>query len=124
MTHALPYGEGMATSTASSAPVVGGRYMVSESALRAFPFGPVDGLDTRHGRAAQVRLVFVTDRWPEDALAEAVDRWRRLGCAEVCGMLDFGRYDDRGTWRCRPVLECPSSAGARPGSPDLRPGRG
>ena len=85
----------MATSTASSAPVVGGRYMVSESALRAFPFGPVDGLDTRHGRAAQVRLVFVTDRWPEDALAEAVDRWRRLGCAEVCGILDFGRYEDR-----------------------------
>ena len=67
--------------------------MVSESALRAFPFGPVDGLDTRHGRAAQVRLVFVTDRWPEDALAEAVDRWRRLGCAEVCGILDFGRYE-------------------------------
>jgi hypothetical protein len=69
--------------------------MVSESALRAAPFGPVDGLDTRHGRAAQVRLVFVTDRWPEEELADAVDRWRRLGCAEVCGILDFGRHEDR-----------------------------
>jgi len=54
----------------------------------------VEALDTRSGRAAQVRLVFLDPSWGEDELAELVARWCGLGCAEVCGVLDFGPHED------------------------------
>jgi len=75
--------------------VIGGRYLASAAVVRAQPFGPVEALDTQSGRAAQVRIVFVPGTWQEEELAEAVSRWCGLGCAEVCGVLDFGRHDDR-----------------------------
>lgn len=80
---------------ASSDHVIADRYLTSPSALALHPFGPVDALDTRSGRGAQVRIVLVDGGWQEAALAEAVARWCGIGCSEVCGVLDFGRHDDR-----------------------------
>jgi len=80
---------------ASSDHVIADRYLTSPSALSAKPFGPVDALDTRSGRGAQVRIVLVDGGWEEAALADAVARWCGIGCSEVCGVLDFGRHGDR-----------------------------
>jgi len=80
---------------ASSDHVVADRYLTSPSALTARPFGPVDALDTRSGRGAQVRIVLVDGGWDEADLADAVARWCGIGCSEVCGVLDFGRHGDR-----------------------------
>lgn len=79
---------------ASSDHVIADRYLTSPSALAANPFGPVDALDTRSGRGAQVRIVLVDGGWEEAALADAVARWCGIGCSEVCGVLDFGRHGD------------------------------
>jgi hypothetical protein len=65
----------------------------------------VDALDTHSGRGAQVRIVFVAGDCDEADLADAVARWCGIGCSEVCGVLDFGRHDDR--W----FLVLPPSAG-------------
>jgi hypothetical protein len=75
--------------------VIAERYLTSPAALAALPFGPVDALDTGSGRGAQVRIVFVAHDWDEGALAAAVARWCAIGCAEVCGVLDFGRHEGR-----------------------------
>jgi hypothetical protein len=75
--------------------VVADRYLTSPAALAARPFGPVDALDTHSGRGAQVRIVFVAGGWDEADLSDAVARWCGIGCSEVCGVLDFGRHDDR-----------------------------
>ena len=83
------------TSPSTTACVIGDRYLASAAVVRAHPLGPVEALDTQSGRAAQVRIVFVPGSWQEEELAEAVSRWCGLGCAEVCGVLDFGRHDDR-----------------------------
>ncbi len=80
---------------ASRPHVIADRYLTSPAALAASPFGPVDALDTHSGRGAQVRLVLVDGGWDETGLAEAVARWCGIGCSEVCGVLDFGRHDDR-----------------------------
>jgi hypothetical protein len=80
---------------ASRPHVIADRYLTSPAALAACPFGPVDALDTHSGRGAQVRLVLVDGGWDEAGLAEAVARWCGIGCSEVCGVLDFGRHDDR-----------------------------
>jgi hypothetical protein len=80
---------------ASSDHVIADRYLTSPSALALHPFGPVDALDTRSGRGAQVRIVLVDGGWEEAALADAVARWCGIGCSEVCGVLDFGRHGDR-----------------------------
>lgn len=75
--------------------VIADRYLTSPAALAAHPFGPVDALDTHSGRGAQVRIVFVAGDRDEAELADAVARWCGIGCSEVCGVLDFGRHDDR-----------------------------
>ena len=75
--------------------VIADRYLTSPSALASRPFGPVEALDTRSGRGAQVRIVLVDGGWEEAALADAVARWCGIGCSEVCGVLDFGRHGDR-----------------------------
>jgi hypothetical protein len=80
---------------ASSDHVIADRYLTSPSALAARPFGPVDALDTRSGRGAQVRIVLVDGGWDEADLADAVARWCGIGCSEVCGVLDFGRHGER-----------------------------
>ena len=80
---------------ASSDHVIADRYLTSPSALVSRPYGPVDALDTRSGRGAQVRIVLVDGGWEEAALADAVARWCGIGCSEVCGVLDFGRHGDR-----------------------------
>ncbi|MDX6593766.1 MAG: hypothetical protein QOJ13_2962 [Gaiellales bacterium] len=80
---------------ATSASVIGGRYLASPAALRSRPQGPVEALDTRSGRTAQVRIVFASDGWDEEGLAESVSRWCAIGCSEICGVLDFGRHEDR-----------------------------
>jgi hypothetical protein len=80
---------------ASSDHVIADRYLTSPSALATHPFGPVDALDTRSGRGAQVRIVLVDGGWEEAALADAVARWCGIGCSEVCGVLDFGRHRER-----------------------------
>jgi hypothetical protein len=85
----------MAAISAQGATVVDGRYLVSSAALTLRPDGPVEALDTRSGRAAQVRLVFVDAAWSEEDLADAVTRWCGLGCSEACGILDFGRHEGR-----------------------------
>jgi hypothetical protein len=85
--------------------VIADRYLTSPAALAAHPFGPVDALDTHSGRGAQVRIVFVAGDRDEADLADAVARWCGIGCSEVCGVLDFGRHDDR--W----FLVLPPSAG-------------
>ena len=81
--------------SASSDHVIADRYLTSPSALASRPFGPVDALDTRSGRGAQVRIVLVDGGWEEAALADAVARWCGIGCSEVCGVLDFGRHGER-----------------------------
>jgi len=81
--------------TAPSACVIAGRYLASPAALRARPEGPIEALDTRSGRAAQVRIVFASEGWDEEGFAEAVSRWCALGCAEICGALDFGEHEGR-----------------------------
>ena len=80
---------------ASSDHVIADRYLTSPSALAARPFGPVDALDTRSGRGAQVRIVLVDGGWDDAELADAVARWCGIGCSEVCGVLDFGRHGER-----------------------------
>src|SRR5918911_1768906 len=75
--------------------VIADRYLTSPAAVAARPFGPVEALDTRGERTAQVRIVFVPASWGEAELAEAVSRWCGIGCAEICGVLDFGRHGDR-----------------------------
>ena len=84
----------MAASPSTGASVIDGRYLASSAGIASRPAGPVEALDTRSGRAAQVRLVFPDGGWREDELAAAVARWCGLGCAEVCGVLDFGPHDD------------------------------
>ena len=79
----------------STACVIAGRYLASPAALRARPEGPIEALDTRSGRAAQVRIVFASEGWDEEGFAEAVSRWCALGCAEICGALDFGEHEGR-----------------------------
>jgi hypothetical protein len=86
----------MAATPSPHARVIAGRYLASAAGLAARPAGPVEALDTTSGRAAQVRIVFLPSHWDEEELAEAVARWCGLGCAEVCGILDFGR--DESTW--------------------------
>jgi hypothetical protein len=85
----------MAEPATSNALVIGGRYLASPAALRARPEGPIDALDTRSGRAAQVRILFASDGWEEDAFTEAVSRWCALACSEICGVLDFGDHEGR-----------------------------
>src|SRR3954449_8932991 len=85
----------MADSATSTALVIAGRYLASPAALRARPQGPIEALDTRSGRTAQVRIVFASDGWVEETLAESVSRWCAIGCSEICGVLDFGRHEDR-----------------------------
>ncbi len=85
----------MAEPAPSNACVIAGRYLASPAALRARPEGPIEALDTRSGRAAQVRIVFASEGWDEDGFAEAVSRWCALGCAEICGVLDFGEHEGR-----------------------------
>jgi hypothetical protein len=80
---------------ATTASVIGGRYLASPAALRSRPQGPVEALDTRSGRTAQVRIVFASDGWGDESLAESVSRWCAIGCSEICGVLDFGRHEDR-----------------------------
>ena len=72
-------------------PVTAGRYLASPAALRARPEGPIDALDTRSGRTAQVRILFASDGWDDDGFTDAVTRWCALACSEICGVLDFGR---------------------------------
>jgi hypothetical protein len=91
--------------TTSSPNIVADRYLVSPTALAGSPSGPVDALDTHSGRASQVRLVFLTGAWEEDALADAIAGWRGIACGEVCGVLDFGRH--RSDW----YLALPPSLG-------------
>ena len=82
--------------SASSSPLtIGGRYLASAAALEAKPEGPLEALDTSSGRAAQVRIVFASEGWDDDGLAESVARWCALGCAGVCGILDHGDHDGR-----------------------------
>ena len=85
----------MAETATSTALVIGGRYLASPAALRARPEGPIDALDTSSGRAAQVRILFASDGWDEEAFAEAVSRWCALACSEICGVLDFGDHEGR-----------------------------
>ncbi|HET6849300.1 MAG TPA: hypothetical protein VFH74_10600 [Gaiellales bacterium] len=85
----------MAETATSTALVIGGRYLASPAALRARPEGPIDALDTSSGRAAQVRILFASEGWEEDAFAEAVSRWCALACSEICGVLDFGDHEGR-----------------------------
>ena len=85
----------MADSATSTALVIAGRYLASPAALRARPEGPIDALDTRSGRTAQVRIVFASDGWDDDAFTDAVTRWCALACSEICGVLDFGEHEGR-----------------------------
>jgi hypothetical protein len=85
----------MADSATSTALVIAGRYLASPAALRARPEGPIDALDTRSGRTAQVRIVFASDGWDEDDFTDAVTRWCALACSEICGVLDFGEHEGR-----------------------------
>ncbi len=85
----------MAEPVPSTACVIAGRYLASPAALRVRPEGPIEALDTRSGRAAQVRIVFASEGWDEEGFAEAVSRWCALGCAEICGALDFGEHEGR-----------------------------
>jgi hypothetical protein len=85
----------MADSATSTALVIAGRYLASPAALRARPEGPIDALDTRSGRTAQVRIVFASDGWDDDGFTDAVTRWCALACSEICGVLDFGEHEGR-----------------------------
>ena len=85
----------MAEPATSNALVIGGRYLASPAVLRARPEGPIDALDTSSGRAAQVRILFASEGWEEDAFAEAVSRWCALASSEICGVLDFGEHEGR-----------------------------
>jgi hypothetical protein len=85
----------MADSATSTALVIAGRYLASPAALRARPEGPIDALDTRSGRTAQVRIVFTSDGWDDDGFTDAVTRWCALACSEICGVLDFGEHEGR-----------------------------
>src|SRR5947209_12648474 len=85
----------MAETATSNALVIGGRYLASPAALRARPDGPIDALDTSSGRAAQVRILFASEGWEDDAFAEAVSRWCALASSEICGVLDFGDHEGR-----------------------------
>jgi len=85
----------MADSATSTALVIAGRYLASPAALRARPEGPIDALDTRSGRTAQVRIVFASEGWDDDGFTEAVTRWCALACSEICGVLDFGEHEGR-----------------------------
>ncbi len=92
---------------ATSACVIADRYLASPAALRSRPLGPVEALDTHSGRAAQVRVVLVPGSWGEQELSEAVSRWCGLGCAEIAGVLDFGRHEDRWYMVVPPSLGMP-----------------
>src|SRR6478609_8351463 len=94
------------SSPATNACMIGDRYLASAAAVASSPCGPVDALDTRSGRAAQVRVLFTGPGWDEEALAGAVSRWCSLGVSEACGVLDFGAHGDR--W----FLVVPSALGA------------
>ena len=85
----------MADSATSTALVIAGRYLASPAALRARPEGPIDALDTRSGRTAQVRIVFASGGWDDDGFTDAVTRWCALACSEICGVLDFGEHEGR-----------------------------
>ena len=85
----------MADSATSTALVIAGRYLASPAALRARPEGPIDALDTRSGRTAQVRIVFASDGWDDDGFTDAITRWCALACSEICGVLDFGEHEGR-----------------------------
>ena len=83
------------SSPATNACMIGDRYLASAAAVASSPCGPVDALDTRSGRAAQVRVLFTGPGWNEEPLAGAVSRWCSLGVSEACGVLDFGAHGDR-----------------------------
>ncbi|HEY0388524.1 MAG TPA: hypothetical protein VGC71_08790 [Gaiellales bacterium] len=85
----------MPASATSTALVIAGRYLASPAALRTRPEGPIEALDTRSGRTAQVRIVFASDGWEDEAFTEAVSRWCALACSEICGVLDFGEHEGR-----------------------------
>src|SRR6478752_8989347 len=85
----------MADSATSTALVIAGRYLASPAALRARPEGPIEALDTRSGRTAQVRIVFASDGWDDGDFTDAVTRWCALACSEICGVLDFGEHEGR-----------------------------
>src|SRR5579871_1194608 len=87
--------------------LIGDRYLTSPAALRERPSGPVDALDPRSGRAAQVRVLLVTGDWDEDGLSQAVTRWCAIGTGEVCGVLDFGRSGERWYLALPPSLGVP-----------------
>jgi hypothetical protein len=82
------------TNPATTACMIGDRYLASAASLASNPSGPVDALDTRSGRAAQVRVLFTGSGWAEDALSDAVSRWCSLGMSEACGVLDFGPHGE------------------------------
>jgi hypothetical protein len=88
----------MADSATSTALVIAGRYLASPAALRARPEGPIDALDTRSGRTAQVRIVFASDGWDDDGFTDAVTRWCALACSEICGVLTSASTRDAGSW--------------------------
>ncbi len=50
------------SSPATNACMIGDRYLASAAAVASSPSGPVDALDTRSGRAAQVRVLFTGPR--------------------------------------------------------------
>jgi hypothetical protein len=90
-----------------TAEVVAERYLTSPASIRRRPLGPVEALDTHSGRGAQVRIAFVPGDWGEHELGEAVSRWCGIGCAEICGILDFGRHGDRWFLVLPPTLGMP-----------------
>jgi hypothetical protein len=111
----------MADSATSTALVIAGRYLASPAALRARPEGPIDALDTRSGRTAQVRIVFASDGWDDDGFTDAVTRWCALACSEICGVLDFGEHEGRRFLVVAPSLGMSIErwqATRRPGSAD------
>jgi hypothetical protein len=95
----------MSAPVTSTAEVIADRYLTSPVSLRSRPFGPVDALDTHAGRAAQVRIVFLSGEWDRSQLAETVARWCGIGTAGVIGVLDFGDHNGH------PFLVLPPSLG-------------
>jgi hypothetical protein len=95
----------MSAPVTSTAEVIADRYLTSPVSLRSRPFGPVDALDTHAGRAAQVRIVFLSGDWDHEQLAETVARWCGIATAGVIGVLDFGEHNGH------PFLVLPPSLG-------------
>jgi hypothetical protein len=95
----------MSVPVTTTAEVIADRYLASPANLRSRPFGPVDALDTHAGRAAQVRIVFLSGTWSAEEVSERVARWCGIGTAGVIGVLDFGEHEGR------PFLVLPPSLG-------------